>query len=202
MRFGLLLSGLLIVGIGASSQEDTLGLMEIKPIDRRIDIEKVIEGMNIHVMALKLDPQYDDESGFYAVGSLLRFRQQLLSKKVEVFDFSRDMKIFIRGNLAIAEYLVISRFMVEDIRLERVVMVFNNDIAKIVFISPRIKESDLKKMLIEKKYVVNRNGEYIWDYINKRDNEFVLLLRNGTIDIPFLKEWYTRSSKIVDSIIR
>jgi len=161
--------------------------------------------ISISIYKKKLD-LINDLNDWYNSDNLKVIHNKILSGKIDSYRFSNFASIKKIDNLVTTDYIIFNMFEPNDIRMERDIVIFNNDNIYIVFLEYQGNKKLLEKELLSHNRLINRNEqgnntEIIWDYINKEPNNLVKELINNKCDISIVNNWYNETTEIFQDIL-
>jgi len=164
---------------------------------------------NVSVYCYKkiIDP-INDLDDWYNSSSLLMLRDNISNNKYESYYFSSSVKYDQHNDKKVADLLILSIFEVEDIRLERHIVIFNNDDVEIIIIKYIGRFSKINKKLYDQQYLIYRDNSLksshglIWDYKHNKREQLSIEIREGRTNISEIKLWYKNTEEIKEKLIK
>ncbi len=160
--------------------------------------------INISIYKKQLD-LINDLDDWFNSDNLKSIHDKILSGNIDNYRFSSFASFQKIDNLVTADYIIFNMFEPIDIRMERDIIIFNNDNIYVVFLEYQGDKKLLEKELLSHNRLVSRNeqgnNEIIWDYINKEPNNLVNKLVNKKCDISIVNNWYNDTTVVFQDII-
>lgn len=106
------------------------------------------------------------------------------------------------NDVILVDYLVISMYELSDFRLDRYFIIFNKEKSIIIETWNKGNIQNLKTKVSESGYMkINRSNSVEWESHLKVE-DFAGLIRNGTVTIEAINNWYNKTEEIKKVITR
>ena len=151
----------------------------------------------------------NDLDDWYNSFSLIMLKDNIISNKYDQYYFSSSVKYETINNNKVADFLILSMFEVEDIRLERHIVYFNNNSDVVILIMKYKGGFDrIITKLYEQHYLIYKDDDpkskykLRWDYGNNKKEQLAIEIRENRTDIPDINLWYKNTEEIKYRIIK
>jgi len=157
------------------------------------------QDVNIHYYVIKYSEDYLND--YWSPEVIRELYKGLRDTNKYSYLFSVDEKIKQVGDRYNVDYFVFSMFEQDDVRLERILGIFDYKKATIIKVMSTIDEERLNNDLVKigLRIIKPYEGRY-WKKYPETLIEFGESIREGKIEIDYIKRWYSISEKIKNEV--